>query len=284
MIFIRFPVESTQLFKVFKSQFLFQFTPTEGEFMFLSEFKIDGNSFVNEIVAHDYRTADVFRKYDIDFCCGGRFSLDMACSMRGLETDQLLKELKAATRNIHISASLAFEEWRLDFLTDYIINVHHRYLKKAIPEVKFYVERFVETHKSKFPELADLEKEFNRMQKHMLPHMQQEEEIFFPYIKQIAYAYYNKESYAGLLVRTLRKPVEDMMRNEHDVTNQQLKKIRSITNNYTLPENPCNMHKVTFYKLIEFDNDLVQHLHLENNILFPSALQMEKELLMSDSG
>ncbi|MBI1341570.1 MAG: iron-sulfur cluster repair di-iron protein [Terrimonas sp.] len=250
--------------------------------MFLSDFKIDGTSFVNEIVAHDYRTADVFRKYDIDFCCGGKWPLETACAMRGLDTDAILKELKAATRNIHISNSLPFEEWKLDFLADYIINVHHRYLKKAIPEVRDYVDRFVESHKNKFPELVELSKIFSRMEKHMIPHMQQEEEIIFPYIKQIAYAYYNKESYAGLLVRTLRKPVEEMMRNEHDVTNEQIKRVRAITNHYTLPPKPCNMHKVTFYKMMEFDNDLVQHLHLENNILFPGAIQMEKELLQDD--
>jgi len=250
--------------------------------MLVADYKIDGSSFVNEIVAHDYRTADVFRKYDIEFCCGGKWSLETAAKMHGIELDTLLRELKSATRNIHISNSLPFDEWKLDFLADYIVNVHHRYLHKVIPEIHEYVEKFVEGHEKKFPELAELRSLFHRMEKHMIPHMQQEEEIIFPYIKQIAYAYNNRESYAGLLVRTLRKPVEDMMKNEHDVTNSQIKRIRAITHDYQLPDKPCAMHRVTFLKLKEFDNDLVQHLHLENNILFPKAIQMEKELLQNE--
>lgn len=251
--------------------------------MVVADYKIDGASYVNEVVAHDYRTADVFRKYDIDFCCGGKWSLEATCKMRGISLDDLLRELKAATRTIHISNALPFDEWKLDFLAEYVVNVHHRYLKKVLPEIRDYVDKFIDGHRKKFPELAEMQPLIQRMEKHMIPHMQQEEEIIFPYIKQIAYAYNNKESYAGLLVRTLRKPVEDMMKNEHDVTNNQLKRLRTITNNYALPEKPCNMHRVTFYKLREFDNDLVQHLHLENNILFPKAIQMEKELLLNDS-
>lgn len=250
--------------------------------MVVADYKIDGASYVNEIVAHDYRTADVFRKYDIDFCCGGKWSLEATSKMKGLDLELLLRELKLATRTIQISNALPFDEWKLDFLSDYIINVHHRYLKKALPEIREYVDKFIEGHLKKYPELAEMQVLIQRMEKHMIPHMQQEEEIIFPYIKQIAYAYYNRESYAGLLVRTLRKPVEDMMKNEHDVTNGQLKRLRAITQNFQLPEKPCNMHRVTFYKLQEFDNDLIQHLHLENNILFPKAIQMEKELLQND--
>lgn len=251
--------------------------------MVLTDYRINGASYVNEVVAHDYRTADVFRKYGIDFCCGGKWSLESVSVSHGISLENLLRELKAATRTIHISNALPFDEWKLDFLADYIINVHHRYLHKSIHEIREYVDKFIQGHVKKYPELAEMQTLIQRMEKHMIPHMQQEEEIIFPYIKQIAYAYYNKESYAGLLVRTLRKPVEDMMKNEHDVTNNQLKKLREMTNDYQLPEKACNMHRVTFYKLREFDNDLVQHLHLENNILFPKAIQMEKELLLNDS-
>jgi regulator of cell morphogenesis and NO signaling len=142
------------------------------------------------------------------------------------------------------------------------------------------VNRFLLGYRKKFPELEELEKIMKRMMKEIPPHMKKEEEIIFPYIKQIYHAFQHKESYASLLIRTLRKPVEEVMQGEHEAVGKQLHRIREITNNYALPENPCITHRVTFSKLQELDNNLVQHIHLENNILFPKAIAMEKELLI----
>jgi len=119
----------------------------------------------------------------------------------------------------------------------------------------------------------------NQFMKDIPPHMKQEEEIFFPYIKQIHHAYKHRESYARLLIRTLRKPIEEVMLKEHEATGSSLLRLRKITNNYTPPEKACITHKVTFAKLKELDKDLVQHIHLESNILFPKAIKMEQELL-----
>ena len=113
----------------------------------------------------------------------------------------------------------------------------------------------------------------------MLPYLVLEEETLFPYIRQIAHAYYYKESYASLLVRTLGKPVENVMKHEHEIVTKALYRLRELTNDYETPENACTSHKVTFFKLREIDNDFVQHLNLENNILFPKAIVMEKEFL-----
>jgi regulator of cell morphogenesis and NO signaling len=118
--------------------------------------------------------------------------------------------------------------------------------------------------------------------KEIPPHMKQEEEILFPYIRQIYHAWQHRESYARLLVRTLRKPVEEVMQKEHESTGASLHRMRELTNNYTAPPKACLTHKVTFAKLKELDADLVQHIHLENNILFPKAIAMEKELLAGD--
>ena len=111
--------------------------------------------------------------------------------------------------------------------------------------------------------------------------MVQEEEIIFPYIRQLAHAYTDKEPYAKLLVRTLRKPLEKMMNSEHHSTGILLKEIRQHTSNYTSPDNCCTKHQVVYALLEELDNDLVQHVHLENNILFPRAISMERELLLN---
>lgn len=247
--------------------------------MKIDSINFDSSTFVTDFVTHDYRAADVFLKYDIDFCCGGKLPLDMACKARGLETETVLKELRQTLRHSTFGIVLEFDDWSLDFLADYIFNIHHRYLEKALPEANEYVNRFLLGHRKKFPELAELEKIMKRMMKEIPPHMKKEEEIIFPYIKQINHAWQHKESYASLLIRTLRKPVEEVMQAEHESVGKQLHRIREITNNYSLPEKPCITHKVTFSKLQELDINLVQHIHLENNILFPKAIAMEKEML-----
>lgn len=234
---------------------------------------------VTDIVAADYRSADVFKKYDIEFCCGGRWPLHVACEARGLDTRQVIKELQEATRVIHVSPSLPFNEWPLDFLADYIRYVHHAYLVKALPGAKEHLDKFAEGHRKKFPYLDELQRLLSALSTAMLPHLRQEEDIIFPYIKRLSRTAVNKEPYGGLLVRTLRKPIEEIMHHEHGVIGKILRRFRELTDKYTAPEKACISHRVTFARLREIDNDLVQHIHLENNILFPRAIAIEKELL-----
>ena len=247
--------------------------------MYQNIYKIEPFSFVTDIVKHDYRTAEVFRKYEIDFCCGGKWPLDMVCQNKNLNTEEVISELQKIVTQSASNAALDFDSWEIDFLVDYIYNVHHQYLKKALVETREQVNKFLDEHRTKFPVLAELEFIMNRFMKEIPPHMKQEEEIFFPYIKQIHHAYKHRESYARLLIRTLRKPIEEVMLKEHEATGSSLHSLRKITNNYTTPEKACITHKVTFAKLKELDKDLVQHIHLESNILFPKAIKMEQELL-----
>lgn len=242
--------------------------------------KFDASSFVPDIVTHDYRAAGIFRKYDIEFCTGGKITLDMACKEKGLDTEEVLNELKQIFHHSNSSTTPEFAEWNIDFLADYILNIHHRYLNKALPEANVYVNRLLEGHGKEHPELIELGKILQKMMKEIPPHMRKEEEVIFPYIKQIFHAWRHRESYASLLIRTLRKPVEEVMQGEHESVGRQLHRIREITHNYTLPANHGMLHKATYAKLQEVDNDLVQHIHLENNILFPKAIALEKELLL----
>ncbi len=247
--------------------------------MFLYRNKIDKNAAVADIVNSDYRTADVFRKYGIEYCCGGRFPLHMACQLKEVDEETIIKELEKAIREVNISNTLDFANWDIDFLTDFIVHTHHEYLRKALPLLKDYTEHFAAGHQKKFTYLAELSQIVMQLNRTFIPHMEQEEKIIFPYIRQISHAYSSRESYASLLVRTLRKPVEEIMKHEHDTTGKALQRMRELTGSYTPPENACVSHKVTFMKLKEVDADITQHLHLENNILFPKAITMEKELL-----
>lgn len=247
--------------------------------MFLPSVRIDRDAFVTDLVRQDYRTAAVFRKYGIEFCCSARFPLSVVCDNMGLNLDEIQDELAKATRPLQMPPAINFHEWDIDFLVDYILNVHHQYLRDRLPFIKEQMSRFVVEHEEKYPGIKELQERFNTLSAHMLPHLQQEEEVLFPYVRQIAHAYTDSEPYAGLLVRTLRKPMEDTMQREHDIVMETLVRIRQLTRNYTPPENACISHRVSFSLLRELDNDLAQHLYLENGILFPRAIAMERELL-----
>lgn len=248
--------------------------------MFLRSLQIDPKTSVHEVVSNDYRTAEVFRKHEIEYCCGGRWPLETACMIKGMEPEQLIGELYKATRTIQLSSNTAFEKWDIDFLAQYIINVHHFYLRQALPEIEVALNKFVEEHQKQYPYLQEVETCFRQLQNKMLPHMEEEETIIFPYIRQLFRAWKNNESYAGLLVRTLRKPIKAIMDHEHEILVDIIYKWRELLNDYKFPEKACVSHKVVLSRLKELDNDIVQHMYLENEILFPKAIQIESELLL----
>ena len=199
--------------------------------------------------------------------------------MKGIDSIKVYEELDRVTREIHLSGLVDFSECTIDFLTDYIINIHHHYLRKALPQLQDHINRFADGHRKKFEYLDEVQRIVNHLSQYMTSHLQEEEDVIFPYIRQIAHAYSAEEAYASLLVRTLRKPVEDIMHHEHNTLFKSMQRLRELTSNYKVPENSCISHGVTFNKIREVDNDLAQHMHLENDILFPKAIAMEKELL-----
>lgn len=239
---------------------------------------ISNESFVTDLVMKDHRTSDVFRKYNINYCCSGKIPLQTACELYKVDIDVLKKELNDTMRVIQVSSSIDFKKWSIDFLVDYLINVHHAYLAINLPEITDTLDSFMKGHQSKYPYLSELMKSFTHLCEELVPHLEQEEKVIFPYIKQIAHAYESREAYAVLLVRTLRKPIESMITQEQENIEKYLYRFRDLTNHYIIPPNACITHKVALLKLKELDSDLVQHIYLENEILFPRAIQIEKEL------
>jgi regulator of cell morphogenesis and NO signaling len=232
-----------------------------------------------EIVRENYRTAAIFKKYGIEYCCGGKWPLKLLCESKGVEISDIVSELQEVSRNISVSSRLPFHEWKVDFLTNYIINIHHEYLRRNMPLVKEQLKGFVEEHKKKHPSLIDLQMQFNLLDKVIVPHLKEEEDILFPYIQQVAHAYDSREPYAILLIKTLRKPVESIMNQEHETIRNILLQFRALTDNYTPPKVACTSHRLSYSLLKELDDDLVQHTYLEGDILFPRAIKMENELL-----
>ena len=234
---------------------------------------------IRDIVLGDYRTADIFSKYGIKFCCGGNLSLEKACASMNIDLSGIVGELERASTAIQIGNDIRFQDWEPSFLSEFIVHVHHQHLKNSFPVVKGYVQLFLDSHQTKFPELKDLGELVDQLIVETSVAMQDEEEIYFPYIKRIAHAFLRRESYGDLLMRTLRKPLK-VIETRNDTIKQVLNKIRLITSDYVAPENSCVTHKVTFFNLNQLDTDLRQHLYLENEILIPKAMQIEKDLLI----
>src|SRR5689334_4903694 len=247
--------------------------------MHTSDKVIKDDSFVSDIVTQDYRTSNVFLKYNIDYCCNGKFTLRSVCEEKGLDVEQVKFQLKEVLRTVNHSSSLDFNEWPIDFLIDYIEYVHHHYLRTNLSIVQEVLDKLVIAQQNKYGFLRELRDYFVGLVGDIIPHLDQEEKIIFPYIKQIAHAHQSKESYASLLVRTLRKPVENIMHHEDEKLAQYMHRFRKLTNNYSIPLSAGIGYRTCMAKLKELDNDLTQHIHLENNILFPKAIAMENDLL-----
>ena len=233
---------------------------------------------VAEIVRADYRTADVFKKFGINYCCGGKVLLEEACFGKEISYPLVVQEVEKATRTISLSNNLQFDSWKIDFLIDYLVNVHHAYLYNTLPPLQINLLSFTNSHRKQFAYLDELLEEFEDFSTLLLIHNKHEEEVIFPYIKQIENTHRRKETYGNLFVRTLRKPLSTIEL-EHRKISLAIQQLRKLTDNYQFPENACTNHRVIFQKLKELDNDLVQHQHLENNILFPKAIQLEQDLL-----
>ncbi len=259
--------------------FLFSMTFQNSSGKASQQFSIDKTTPVTDIVLKDHHTADVFMKYDIEFCCGGKWPLEMVCKSKQLNTDEILQELEQAMETLRLPAGTSFEDWSTGFLIDFIVNIYHRHLKKALTGSIHSIDRFLESHLKKFPQLESLPHVLIRLNTELNKRLSNEEHSFFPYINQITNAHLRNESYAGLLVKTLRKPWQETTQREYDQLIQLIHELRELTNQYSLPANACVTHRVSFSKLCELDNELNQYLHIEHQFLLPRVAQVEKALL-----
>lgn len=237
---------------------------------------------VSDIVRNDYRTADVFKKWGIGYCCGGNRSLEEVCQAQKLDLQRIEWELSEAKKSIVIDNRLQFDSWPTEFLADYIVNIHHAFARREIPVLQAQLIQFVQGHKRKYPELAVVEDLFNDLASELLAHMDVEETYVFRYMKQIAHMHSRKETYGKLFVRNLSKPLEAILNGEHRRISVLLIALREATQHYHFPDDACTNYQVIFRRLKALDDDLTLHKHLENNLLYARALQMEKELLESN--
>ena len=235
---------------------------------------ITEQSVVGELVAKDYRTATVFKKYGIDFCCNGNRTIQEACDKRKVTPQTLMTDLEEASASSG-NANIDFQSWPLDLLADYIEKKHHRYVEKRIEEITPFLQKIVRVHGERHPELLQVEFLFAQSASDLTEHMAKEEQILFPFVREMVTGQISKASFG-----TVQNPIS-MMMSEHSQEGERFEKIAESTNNFTPPADACNSYQVTFALLKEFDEDLHLHIHLENNILFPKAIDLEKQALLS---
>ncbi|MFV8327827.1 iron-sulfur cluster repair di-iron protein [Flavobacterium sp. ZS1P14] len=230
---------------------------------------------IGEYVAKDFRTAAVFSKHGIDFCCKGNRTIEEACDKKDIDTNGLLEQLNTVLSTKNDSA-IDFKLWPLDLLADYIEKTHHRYVEEKTQLILPFLDKLCKVHGAGHLELFEINELFKGCAGELAQHMKKEELILFPFIKKMVKATLTDELLDQPHFGTIKNPIA-MMMEEHETEGDRFVKIATLTNNYTPPEDACNTYRVTFAMLEEFEQDLHKHIHLENNILFPKAADLEKE-------
>ena len=236
---------------------------------------VDQVKTVGKMVAEDYRKAEVFKRHGIDFCCGGNIPLSQACQEKNANIELVQAELDEIDKR-ESAPEEDFESWELDMLVDHIVGVHHIYIKKNNPVIREFVNRVKMVHGMNKPNVSDISDRFDALAAELDAHLHKEEMILFSYIKQMVQA---KKNGTGIDAPfgTVQNPI-NMMLAEHDSAGNELAIIQKLTEDYTPPKGACATHKVSYGQLKEYADDLMRHIHLENNILFPKAIELEKEL------
>ncbi len=227
---------------------------------------------IGEYVAKDFRTAAVFSKYGIDFCCKGNRTIEVACKKKGLDFNQIENEVNSVLAT-KADGAIDFKSWPSDLLIDYIEKTHHRYVEEKSTVLVAFLDKLCKVHGHNHPELFAIKELFDGCAGELAQHMKKEELILFPFIKKMENALRTGEAIEEPHFGTVENPIA-MMKHEHENEGDRFVKIAALTNNYTPPTDACNTYKVTFSMLQEFEQDLHKHIHLENNILFPKALEM----------
>lgn len=231
---------------------------------------------LGQIAAKDLRKAEIFKKYGLDFCCGGKKTVKEACAEKGLDVTKVEQELQYADKN-PTARPLPYGDWSLDFLADYIVNTHHSYVRKSLPDLRTYAAKVASVHGDHHPELLRINQLVEDVNAELSTHMVKEEKVLFPYIKELVVAKDKKQPAQAAHFGTVQNPI-NMMEMEHELVGKNLEEIRTLSNNYALPEDACASYSLLYKMLAEFEDDLFTHIHLENNILFPKALEIEKQL------
>jgi len=227
------------------------------------------------IATDNIRFAIVFEEFGLDFCCKGNRSLKEACAEKNIDVKKVVNELTSLSKNSNEVQNI--NDWQLDFLVDYIINNHHQYVRRMIPVISLHADKVASVHGENHPETLKIADLFLAVREELEGHMMKEERILFPQIKQMVLTQKENGQFLPPPFGTIQNPIR-MMELEHTSAGDATHQIRELSKNYSHPEDACNTFKALYSELKEFEEDLHKHIHLENNILFPKSIELEREL------
>ncbi len=217
----------------------------------------------------------VFESFGIDYCCGGHRTLAAACQEARLPVEDLTRSLEEAGRASHLRDERDWQQETLTALTEHIVETHHYFTRQEIDRLEKLFDKVCSRHGENHPELFEAQKTFYQLKQDLIPHMLKEEQVLFPYITRMEEAIAEGRAVPPPFFGTVRNPVR-MMMTEHDTAGDLLRQLRGITKGYTTPPDGCVSFQTLYQALTAFEADLHQHIHLENNILFPRAVEMEE--------
>jgi regulator of cell morphogenesis and NO signaling len=227
---------------------------------------------VGEVVASDFRAAEVFDRFGIDFCCGGRRPLADACRAASADPDEVVRALEALPPAVQDPDDVA--AWPVPRLIDFIVTTHHAYVRAALPSITRHLAKLTEVHGERHPELARVSVYFAQVRADLEQHMVKEEQVLFPYVRDLA----EQPEGCGRTQSpfgTVENPIR-MMEREHQEAGDALRLIRELTRGYAVPADGCTTYEIGMAELRQFERDLHRHVHLENNVLFPAAVAIER--------
>lgn len=231
---------------------------------------------VGQMVADNPARARVFEKHRIDYCCGGKLTLSDACSRKGVNLDEVLAELQACDAVANEAHGNDWSSAALTELAEHIVSTHHSYLRTELLRIESMASRVAKVHGDRFPEMVELAILITSLRMELEDHLRKEEMILFPWIKKME----TQEGSAIPAQGSVLSPITGMEK-EHDEAGAALTQIRHLTNDYKPPMDACNTWRVLYASLEALEQDMHTHIHKENSILFPGAIELENTLRQS---
>jgi len=232
---------------------------------------------VRELALENHAATRVFEKLGIDYCCGGNKSLEEACRAAKLPIEHVLDDLEIADQSAR--ASRTDRDWQVEPLAElvaHIKNTHHKYVREEIARLGPLFDKVCSVHGKNHPELLDVRNSFRGLAEELTTHLMKEEVVLFPYIVRMEESIIQHEPVLPSPFGSVANPIS-MMEHEHDSAGNALRAMRKASSGYLAPAEACVSYKTLYKALAEFETDLHQHIHLENNILFPRAVAMEQK-------
>lgn len=242
---------------------------------------LNPNQTTREVAIRHPWAVPVFESLGIDYCCGGARPIKDSCERAHVDWDHLIELLQ----NVEAPPDASVADWNmqaLDALTTHIVSVHHAFVRRTVPQIHQWLEKVVAKHGAAHPELKEIQQLFTAMAEELFAHMMKEERILFPHLDRLAAAQRGEtpasQAFFGSAFVGVDAPISRMLA-EHDDAGELLAKIRALSGNHQPPTDACPTYRALYQGLADFERDLHQHVHLENNILFPRALDLERRVL-----